>query len=133
MLTVVLIGVKKCFQFVASITRWFNFCTLVNHFSKLFDQKNIYFQKKKKHHFLKLFDQKNIYFRPKTRLFSKKKKVFTWNRSPKFLFSSQNHSALQKRKVAAACHRQDLCKIVPRAACGPRARSWTTLFYHMHW
>ena len=33
------------------------------------------------------------------KIFSKKKKkVFTWNRSPKFLFSSENHSVLQKKK-----------------------------------
>ena len=26
--------------------------------------------------------------------------------------------AFSKKKVAAACNRQDLCKIVPQAACG---------------
>ena len=38
---------------------------------------------------------KNTYFCPKLRVFSKKKKkVFNWNRSPKFLFSSQNQGVL---------------------------------------
>ena len=78
---------------------------------------------------------KNSYFCPKIRVFSKKKKVFTWHRSLKFLFLSQNHSVLHNKKVAAACDRQDLCKIVPRAAqipsgCGPRAPIWTTLSYN---
>ena len=45
-------------------------------------------------------DLRNSYFRPKIMAFSKK-------------------------KVAAACNQQDLCKIVPRA------RSWTTLSYAM--
>ena len=91
---------------------------------------------------------KNSYFRSKIRVFSKKKKkkkkkVFTWNRSAKFLFSfqnqvfskkkkkkkglhlesvskipilAQNHSVLQKKITAAAFDRQDLCKIDMRHA-----------------
>ena len=92
---------------------------------------------------------KNTYFCPKLRVFSKKKKVFNWNRSSKFLFLSQIRMfskkkrssigidlrnfyfrpkiiAFSKKKVVAACNRQDLCKIVPRA------RSWTTLIYIMY-
>ena len=43
---------------------------------------------------------KNSYFRSKIRVFSKKKKkkVFTWNRSAKFLFSFQNQVFSKKKK-----------------------------------
>ena len=37
---------------------------------------------------------RNSYFRSKIRVFSKKEKVFTWNRSPKYLFSFQNQGVL---------------------------------------
>ena len=120
------------------ISGWSNFCIFVGHFSKLFKFAGLnrlktlicfkikVFSKKKKKRSSLGVDLQNSYFHPKIKVFSKKKKkVFTWNRSPKFLFSSQNHSVLQKKKVAAACDRQDLCKIVPRA------RSWNTLTYIM--
>ena len=120
------------------IPGWSNFCTLVGHFSELFKfaglnrlktlicfKIKVFSKKKKKGLHLKSISEIPI-FVPKSRCsLKKKKKVFTWNRSLKFLFSSQNHSVLQKKKVAAACDRQDLCKIVPRA------RSWNTLTYIM--
>ena len=136
------------------ISGWSNFCTLVGHFSKLFKfaslnrLKTLIFVLKsrcslKKRSSLEI-DFRNSYFHPKIKAFSKKKKkkVFTWNRSMKFLFSSQNQGlhlesiseipifipksrCSLKKKNAAACDRQDLCKIVPRA------RSWTTLTYIM--
>ena len=114
---------------------WSNFCTLVGHFSKLFE-------------FAGLSRLKIPIFVPKSgcSLKKKKKKVFTWNRSAKFLFSfqnqvfskglhlesvskipilAQNHSVLQKKITAAASDRQDLCKIDMRHAArepvvGPR-------------
>ena len=53
---------------------WSNFCTLVGHFSKLFE-------------FAGLSRLKIPIFVPKSGCsLKKKKKVFTWNRSPKFLF-----------------------------------------------
>ena len=116
-----------------------NFSTLVGHVSKLFEfaglnrLKTLIFVsksgcslKKKKSLQLELISEIPILV-PKSGCSLKKKKLCNWNRSTKFLFSSQNHSVLQKKKVAAACNRQDLCKIVPRAACGSRARSWTTM------
>ena len=130
-------------------TGWSNFSTLVGHFSKLFE-------------FAGLNRLKTLIFVPNSGC-SLKKKVFNWNRSPKFLFSSQIRVfskkkglqlesiseipvlvpnsgcsvkkkkssigidlrnsyfrpkiiAFSKKKVAAACNRQDLCKIVPQAA-----------------
>ena len=78
---------------------WSNFCTLVGHFSKLFEfaglsrlkipifvPKSGCSLKKKKRSSLGIGLQ-NSYFRSKIRCsLKKKKKVFTWNRSPKFLF-----------------------------------------------
>ena len=82
---------------------WSNFCTLVGHFSKLFEfaglsrlkipifvPKSGCSLKKKKRSLLGIGLQ-NSYFRSKIRCSLKKKKkkkkmVFTWNRSPKFLF-----------------------------------------------
>ena len=58
------------------------------------------FSKKKKKKSSIGIDLRNSYFLPKIRVFSnqgvlqKKKKVFNWNRSPKFLFSSQNQGVL---------------------------------------
>ena len=66
---------------------------------------------------------KNTYFCPKLRVFSKKKK-----KRSSIGIDLQNSYFLPKiiafseKKVAAACNRQDFCKIVPRA------RSWTTLY-----
>ena len=59
--------------YVFSRTGWSNFCTLVGHFSKLFE-------------FAGLSRLKIPIFVPKSGCSLKKKKVFTWNRSPKFLF-----------------------------------------------
>ena len=68
---------------------------------------------------------KNTYFCHKLRVFSKKKK-----RGSSIGIDLSNSYFLpkiiafsKKKKVAAACNRQDLCKIVPQA------RSWTTLIY----
>ena len=98
---------------------------------------------------------KNTYFRPKLRVFSKKKKkglqlesiseipifvpksgcslekkkkIFNWNRSLKFLFSSQNHSVLRKKRLPLPV----IDKTSAKFFCGPhkfhpRARSWTKL------
>ena len=46
---------------------------------------------------------KNTYFGPKIRVFSKKKKGLQLESIYEVPFSSQNHSVLQKKKVAAAC------------------------------
>ena len=100
---------SKSFMFFLKGRRWFttagwsNFCTLVGHFSKLFEFAGLNQLKTpifvpKSGCFLK--KKNNSYFRPKIRVFSKKK-VFIWNWS---------------------CDRQGLCKIVPQA------RSWTTLY-----
>ena len=126
-------------EYCPSISGWSNFCTLVGHFSKLFE-------------FAGLSRLKIPIFVPKSGCsLKKKKKVFTWNRSAKFLFSFQNqvfskkkkkkglhlesvskipilaqiHSVLQKKITAAASDRQDLCKIDMRHAArepvvGPR-------------
>ena len=99
-------------------------------------------------HFSKLFEFAGLsrlkipIFVPKSGCSLKKKRVFTWNRSAKFLFSfqnqvfskkkkkkgvhlesvskipilAQNHSVLQKKITAAASDRQDLCKIDMRHA-----------------
>ena len=90
------------------MTGWSNFCTLVGRFSELFEFAGLA-------GLAGLNRLKTSIFVPKSGYsLKKKKKVFTWNRSPKFLFLSQNHSA-------AACNRQGLCKIVPRAAQIPSA------------
>ena len=60
---------------------WSNFCTLVGHFSKLFE-------------FAGLSRLKIPIFVLKSGCSLKKKKVFTWNRSAKFLFSFQNQGVL---------------------------------------
>ena len=86
-------------------TGWSNFCTLVGHFSKLFEfsglnrQKTIIFvpnsgcsPKKQKRSSIGI-DLRNSYFGPKSGC-SLKKKVFNWNRSTKFLFLSQNQGVL---------------------------------------
>ena len=62
---------------------WSNFCTL--HFSKLFE-------------FAGLSRLKIPIFVPKSGCSLKKKKVFTWNRSAKFLFSFQNQVFSKKKK-----------------------------------
>ena len=62
---------------------------------------------------------KNTYFRPKIRVFSKKKKVFTWNRSPKFLFSSQNHSVLQKKWLPLLVIDKTCAKLFRGPVVGP--------------
>ena len=115
---------------------WSNFCTLVGRFSKLFEfaglnrLKTLIFvpnsgcSLKKKRSSIGI-DLRNSFFRPKIRVFSKKKKVFNWNRSPKFLFSSQNHSVPRKKrlplpvidKTSAKLFRGPL-KFHPRATCG---------------
>ena len=65
---------------------WSNFCTLVGHFSKLFE-------------FAGLSRLKIPIFVPKSGCsLKKKKKVFTWNRSAKFLFSFQNQVFSKKKK-----------------------------------
>ena len=87
---------------IAFKTGWSNFCTLVGHFSKLFE-------------FAGLSGLKTLIFVPKVIAFSKKKKglhlesVSTLDSLP-----SARHALLYK--VVAACDRQDLCKIVPRPA-----------------
>ena len=88
---------------------------------------------------------KNTYFRPKIRVFSKKKglqlesiskipilvpksgcslkrkkKVFNWNRSTKFLFSSQNHSVLQKKKLPLLVIDKTYAKLFRGPVVGPR-------------
>ena len=99
---------RLCFK-----SGWSNFCTLVGHFSKLFE-------------FAGLSRLKIPIFVPKSgcSLKKKKKKVFTWNRSPKFLFR-RKIIAFSKKITAAASDRQDLCKIDMRHAArepvvGPR-------------
>ena len=111
---------------------WSNFCSLVGRFSKLFEfaglsrlktpifvPKLIAFSKKKKGLHLKSISEILI-FVLKVRAFPPSKKslhlesVSTLDSLP-----SARHALLCK--VVAACDRQDLCKIVPRA------RSWTTL------
>ena len=90
--------------------------------------KNTYFRqrssKKKKRSSLGI-GLRNSYFCPKSHsvLRKKKKKGLHLESVSTTLgsLSSARHSLLYK--VVAACDRQDLCKIVPRA------RSWTTLFY----
>ena len=62
----------------------------------------------------------NSYFRPKIRVFSKKKKVFNWNRSTKFLFSSQNHSVLQKKKLPLLVIDKTCAKLFRWPVVGPR-------------
>ena len=72
------------------------------------------FPKKKKMSSLGIGLQ-NSYFYSKIRVFFKKKKGLHLESVCKIPIFAQNHSVLQK-KITAACHRQDLCKIVPRAA-----------------
>ena len=70
---------------------------------------------------------KNTYFRPKIKMFSKKKKK---KRSSlgiglQNFYFCRKIIAFSKKKIAAACDQQVLCKIVLQA------RSWTTLTYIM--
>ena len=74
---------------------------------------------KKKRSSLEIGPQ-NSYFRPKIRVFSKKKKVFNWNRSTKFLFSSQNHSVLQKKKLPLLVLDKTCAKLFREPVVGPR-------------
>ena len=86
-------------------TGWSNFCTLVGHFSELFEfaglsrlktpifvPKSEFFKKKKGLHLESVY--KIPIFVPKSGCSLKKKKVFNWNRSLKFLFWSQNQGVL---------------------------------------
>ena len=67
---------------------------------------------------------------PKSGCSLKKKKVFSWNRSTKFLFSSQNHSVLQKKKLPLLVIDKTCAKLFRGPhKFHPRARSWTTLYY----
>ena len=68
---------------------------------------------------------KNFYFCSKIRVFSKKKKGLHLESVSKIPILAQNHSVLQKKIMAAAFDRQDLCKIDMRHAArepviGPR-------------
>ena len=63
---------------------------------------------------------RNTYFGPKIIAFSKKKGLHLESVSTLDSLPSAGQALLYK--VPAACDRQHLCKIVPRA------RSWTTLF-----
>ena len=131
---------------------WFNFCTLVGHFSKLFAGLNrlktpIFVPKSGCSLKKKVF----TWYRSPKFPFSSQKKVFTWNWSPKFLFSSQNHSVFQKKshlessvstldslssarhallyKVAAACDRQARGPVVgPRCITRLRQKAETCEF-----
>ena len=118
------------------ISGWFNFCTLVGHFSKLFEfaglnrlktfiflLKSGCFLKKKGLH-LESISEIRI-FVPKSRCFPKKKKRSSLGIDFRNSYFHRKIIAFSKKRVAAACDRQDLCKIVPRA------RSWTTLTYIM--
>ena len=92
---------------------WSNFCTLVGHFSKLFE-------------FAGLSRLKIPIFVPKSGCsLKKKKKGLHLESVSKIPILAQNHSVLQKKITAAASDRQDLCKIDMRHAArepvvGPR-------------
>ena len=104
---------------------WSNFCTLVGHFSKLFEfaglsrlkipifvPKSGCSLKKKKKVFTWNRSAKFL-FLFQNQVFSKKKKVFTWNRSAKFLFSFQNQwfSKNKKKKKKKGLHLESVSKI----------------------
>ena len=128
--------VLRANNFLYPKSGWSNFCTLVGHFSKLFEFAGlsrlkipIFVPKLGCSSKKKVFtwnQSAKFLFSFQNQVFSKKKKkVFTWNRSVKFLFSFQNHSVLQKKITAAASDRQDSCKIDMRHAArepvvGPR-------------
>ena len=103
--------VKQAFQ-RSPMTGWSNFCTLVGHFSKLFE-------------FAGLSRLKIPIFVPKSGCSLKKKKGLHLESVSKIPILAQNHSVLQKKITAAASDRQDLCKIDMRHAArepvvGPR-------------
>ena len=106
------------------ISGWSNFWTLVGHFSKLFEfaglnrLKTLIFvpksgcSLKKKRSSLGILIR-NSYFRPEIKVFSK-------NRSPKFLFSSQNHSVLQKKRLPLFVIDKTCAKLFHGPVVGPR-------------
>ena len=106
----------QCITYITYIvllrSGWSNFCTLVGHFSKLFE-------------FAGLSRLKIPIFVPKSGCSLKKKKGLHLESVSKIPILAQNHSVLQKKITAAASDRQDLCKIDMRHAArepvvGPR-------------
>ena len=101
---------------------WYNFCTPVGHFSKLFEfasrirlKTSIFVPKsgcslkKKKRSSLGIGLQ-NFYFRPKVRVFSKKKKVFTRNRSLKLLIQTVKNYICSRKKFNEKLEPNVSCK-----------------------
>ena len=106
---------------------WSNFCTPVGHFSKLFEfaglnqLKTLIFDPnsgcslKKKGLQLESISEIPIFFQ-KSGCSLKKKKRSSIGIELRNSYFRPKIVAFSEKKVAAACNRQDFCKIVPRAA-----------------
>ena len=113
--------------------RWSNFCTLVGHFSKLFEfaglnrLKSFIFVpnsecslKKKKGLQLESISKIPIFVPKSGCSLKKRKKVFNWNRSPKFLFLSQNYSVLKQKTLPLLVIDKTCAKLFRGPVVGPR-------------